>query len=68
MVKYLDPDMVWEDESGNEWTPQLFAQKADWEGDMLNYGGPGIFPPSVREAAKVMQAFYDELDEYGEEE
>lgn len=35
---------------------------------MLNYGGPSIFPPSVREAAKVMEDFYYELEEYGEEE
>jgi hypothetical protein len=33
---------------------------------MLNYGGPGIFLPSVREAAAVMVDFFDELDEYVE--
>ena len=66
MGKYLNEDMVWGDESGKEWTPQTFAQRADWEGDMLNYGGLSIFPPSVREAAKVMQDFYDELREYTE--
>jgi hypothetical protein len=68
MGKYLSEDLVWEDESGYEWTPQTFAQKSEWEGDLLAYGGPGIFPPSVREAAQIMEDFYSELEEYGEEE
>ena len=68
MGKYLSEDMVWEDVAGNRWTPREFAEKADWEGDILSYGGPSIFPPSVREAAKVMEDFYNELEEYGEDE
>lgn len=68
MGKYLDEDMVWEDIAGNRWTPYSFAEKAGWEGDILAYGGPGIFPPAVREAAQIMEDFYDELEEYGEEE
>jgi hypothetical protein len=40
-----------------KWTPQQFIEKYEWEGgtlEMLEWGGPGCFPPELRaEAAGI---------------
>lgn len=40
------------------WTPEDFIEKYDYEGGldgMLGWGGPGCFPPELRDAATEIE-------------
>ena len=54
------------------WTPEQFIDKMEDEGgiaDLLMWGGPGCFPPEIRDAAIAMEqqlvVFYRWLNEHG---
>lgn len=55
----------WTDDNGDEWTRESFFEKMDWEGGvggLLSWGGPSVFPPSLRESATQVKAFFDLID------
>jgi hypothetical protein len=52
----------WTADDGQEWTRIEFLAKMEWEGGlegMVLWGGPGVFPPSMRELAGEIE---DALD------
>jgi hypothetical protein len=49
------PETEWTDERGEKWTREDFLAKMNWEGGwtgMVCWGGPSVFPPSLRETAQ----------------
>jgi hypothetical protein len=55
----------WQDEQGTTWTREDFFAKLDWEGGLLEllvYGGPGIFPPSLRALMSQVNDLVEAID------
>ena len=60
------PETEWVSDSGGTWTRQEFLDKMRWEGGlsgMVGWGGPSVFPPSLREMARGIEKF-----EFGEDD
>lgn len=54
------PEDEWIAENGDIWTRDDFLAKLRWEGGtvgMVSWGGPGCFPPSLREMAREVERF-----------
>ncbi len=52
------PEAEWVSDSGETWTRQEFIDKMRWEGGvvgMVGWGGPSVFPPSLREMAAQVE-------------
>lgn len=60
-------DDEWTDDNGVAWTRESFIEKMEWEGgfdSMISWGGPSVFPPSLRDAAHQLKAAMELFEAY----
>lgn len=63
----MSSDEEWTDDAGRAWTRDSFLSKMEYEGgfdSMIGWGGPSVFPPSLKEAARQVEAAMELFEQY----